>query len=82
MKNTRKTKKFVKVVASAMLALLMLVAACSCSSKDAWPVDKETGLTELLIGGIGPTTGDNANYGNSVKNGAKLAVDEINAPAA
>ena len=79
MKNTRKTKKFVKVVASAMLALLMLVAACSCSSKDAWPVDKETGLTELLIGGIGPTTGDNANYGNSVKNGAKLAVDEINA---
>ena len=48
MKNTRKTKKFVKVVASAMLALLMLVAACSCSSKDAWPVDKETALPNCL----------------------------------
>ena len=31
------------------------------------------------IGGIGPTTGDNAIYGIAVKNGAQLAVDEINA---
>lgn len=32
-----------------------------------------------MIGGIGPTTGDNAIYGNAVKNGVQLAVDEINA---
>lgn len=31
------------------------------------------------IGGIGPLTGDAANYGNSVKNGCQIAVDEINA---
>ena len=30
------------------------------------------------IGGIGPLTGDASSYGNSVKNGAQIAVDEIN----
>lgn len=30
------------------------------------------------IGGIGPLTGSNAVYGNAVKNGAQLAIDEIN----
>lgn len=33
----------------------------------------------LVIGGIGPITGGAAVYGQSVKNGANLAVDEINA---
>lgn len=31
------------------------------------------------IGGIGPLTGDNSSYGISTKNGAQIAVDEINA---
>lgn len=31
------------------------------------------------IGGIGPTTGETSIYGNAVKNGAQIAVDEINA---
>ena len=31
------------------------------------------------IGGIGPLTGDNSSYGTSVKNGAQIAVDELNA---
>lgn len=33
----------------------------------------------LKIGGMGPLTGSNASYGTSVKNGAQIAVDEINA---
>lgn len=33
----------------------------------------------ILIGGIGPTTGGAAIYGNAVKNGAELAIEEINA---
>ena len=33
----------------------------------------------LVIGGIGPITGAAAVYGNAVKNGAQLAVNEINA---
>ncbi len=34
---------------------------------------------KFYIGGIGPTSGDNAVYGQGVQNGAQLAVDEINA---
>lgn len=33
---------------------------------------------EFVIGGIGPTTGTAATYGEAVKNGAELAVKEIN----
>ena len=31
------------------------------------------------IGGIGPLTGESASYGNSVKQGAEIAIAEINA---
>lgn len=75
----RKTSSFVKALTSISLAVLMLIGLSSCGAKEEWPVDKETGLTEFLLGGIGPTTGEYANYGNSVKNGAQLAVNEINA---
>lgn len=34
---------------------------------------------KFVIGGLGPLTGSSASYGNSVKNGAQIAVDEINA---
>ncbi|MCR4866538.1 MAG: ABC transporter substrate-binding protein [Lachnospiraceae bacterium] len=37
-----------------------------------------TGAT-FKIGGIGPITGGAAVYGNAVKNGAQIAIDEINA---
>lgn len=33
---------------------------------------------KLLIGGVGPLTGDYSTYGVSVNNGAQIAVDEIN----
>lgn len=42
----------------------------------------ESGTAEggtFLIGGIGPTTGSAAVYGNAVKNGAEMAIAEINA---
>ena len=38
------------------------------------PAEGET----LIIGGIGPLTGDYATYGVSVKQGAEMAVKEIN----
>ncbi len=37
------------------------------------------GAFTLKIGGIGPTTGGAAVYGQAVKNGAEIAVEEINA---
>ncbi len=72
MKN-KKWTKFVAVVLSCMM-ILMMVAGCGSKSGGG---DSE-GNT-LYIGGIGPLTGAAALYGNAVKNGAQLAVDEINA---
>ena len=62
------TLKFVCMVLSVLL-LLPVLAACGKT---------EAGDT-FVIGGIGPLTGAAATYGNAVKKGAQLAVDEINA---
>lgn len=64
-------KKAVSLAIVSVLALSM--SACGGSE------NKSTGSTDTFkIGGIGPTTGDAAIYGKAVKNGAQLAVDEIN----
>ncbi|PWM39167.1 MAG: amino acid ABC transporter substrate-binding protein [Clostridiales bacterium] len=64
-------KKFAKAACLLTVAAMVLTcfSACGKSGKD----DKT-----LLLGGIGPLTGDHANYGKSVQNGAELAVKEIN----
>lgn len=64
-------KKFTSLVLATVLAATMLVG---CGSGEA----ASAGNT-LKIGGIGPITGGAAVYGNAVKNGAQIAVDEINA---
>ena len=67
-------KLWKKAVSLAMVSVLALsISACGGSE------NKSTGSTDTFkIGGIGPTTGDAAIYGKAVKNGAQLAVDEIN----
>ncbi|MBE6671863.1 MAG: ABC transporter substrate-binding protein [Ruminococcaceae bacterium] len=60
-----------------ILALVLAVVMCAammvgCTGK------KDDGNT-LRIGSIGPITGDAAIYGQAVKNGCQIAVDEINA---
>ena len=60
-----------KIIALA-LAVMMLAAVFAGCSKGG-----NDGAT-LVIGGIGPLTGDYATYGVSVKQGAELAVKEIN----
>ena len=69
-----------KKVIAALLALTM-VALCfaACGSNSDTTGSTSNGEVTLKIGGSGPLTGDNAQYGNGVKNGAQLAVDEINA---
>jgi len=59
---------------SLMLAVVLgatLLAGCGGNSAGSGDTIK--------IGGIGPITGGAAVYGNAVKNGAQIAVDEINA---
>lgn len=69
-----------KKVIAALLALTM-VALCfaACGSNSDKTGSTSNGEVTLKIGASGPLTGDNAQYGNGVKNGAQLAVDEINA---
>lgn len=61
-----------KKIAAAATAAAMAVSFAGCSKSGSG--DKDV----LVIGGIGPLTGAAAIYGNAVKNGAQLAVNEIN----
>lgn len=69
-----------KKAVSMFLALVLVAASLTgCGAKE--DVTGNSGSTEKVfkIGGIGPTTGEVSIYGNAVKNGAQIAVDEINA---
>ncbi len=66
----KKTLSLVLVVVMSMLAL----AGCGGGS-DSYTANN----TEYFIGCTGPLTGDASSYGISVQNGAKIAIDEINA---
>ena len=70
----RKMKKF---AALAMVATLAAATFAGCGKKDSG--SDNTGSDVWNIGSIGPITGDAAVYGNAVKDGAQIAVDEINA---
>lgn len=63
-------KKVSKLIALLLCAVMTAGCFASCG---------ETASTTFKIGGIGPLTGGAAQYGLSVKQGAQLAVDEINA---
>ena len=61
-----------------MMAVLMVLAMTACGGETP-PTPSQDETETIRIGGIGPLSGGYANYGFSVKNGAQLAVDEINA---
>lgn len=65
------TRSLLLVLTFAMV--LTMFAGCKNNNGD----DKKDENT-LMIGGIGPLTGLAADYGVGVKNGAQIAIDEIN----
>ncbi|MCI8786554.1 MAG: ABC transporter substrate-binding protein [Eubacterium sp.] len=70
--------KLKKVISVALMAAMTMTLMAGCGSK---PNDQtgSSGDGEVFkIGGIGPVTGGAAVYGEAVKNGAELAVKEIN----
>lgn len=71
--------KMWKKAASLALASALVVSLAACGSGSGSSDSGDSDATAFKIGGIGPTTGDNAIYGTAVKNGIQLAVDEINA---
>lgn len=67
-------------LAAAMCAGMLTGCGGGADTNDASNGDSgESTAAAFKIGGTGPLTGDAAIYGNAVKNGAQLAVDEINA---
>ncbi len=79
-------KKFLSLVLAGCMALSL--AACGSSSSSTanststvdGSASTGTGTTAAIkIGGIGPLTGTAATYGQAVRNGAEIAIAEINA---
>jgi len=68
-----------KILAITLVLVMAALCFVSCGKKnDVWTTT-EDGKVVLEIGFTGPLTGEYANYGISVRDGAKLAVEEINA---
>ena len=67
-------KTSMKLVAVLMAAMMLVCVFTACGKQTTDGTDKT-----FLLGCTGPLTGDASSYGNSVKNGAQLAVDEVNA---
>ena len=69
-----------KTLACAVAAtMLFAVAACSNPSSDPTGATGSTSTPAIKIGATGPLTGGAAIYGQAARNGAQIAVDEINA---
>ena len=77
-----------KILALALAGFMTVPFLAGCSSdggsqnggdNSADGSDDVSSASVFKIGGIGPLTGDAASYGISVKQGAQVAVDEINA---
>ena len=71
-------KKFISVLLTIVLAMSCLTA-CGGSSNAGGTESSSSGEAVFKIGSIGPLTGGVSAYGQAVKNGAQIAVDEINA---
>lgn len=73
-------KKISKRIVAAVMAVSMIaLAGCGNGEKANGSKGYTSGNTEFFVGATGPLTGDNSSYGESVSNGAKLAIEEINA---
>ena len=71
-------KKFISVLLTIVLAMSCLTA-CGGGSNAGGTESSNSGEAVFKIGSIGPLTGGAGAYGLAVKNGAQIAVDEINA---
>lgn len=64
-----------KKVLVVLLTIMCMFSLTACGGGNESGTDSKT----IVIGGSGPLTGGAAEYGNAVKYGAQVAVDEINA---
>lgn len=72
-------RNFVKLSGAASILSATALAGCGSSGSSASTASGAGSASAFKIGNIGPLTGAAAIYGTATKNGAQLAVDEINA---
>lgn len=74
-------KKLVKITSSVILIAMLVLCLAGCGAGTGTSGSNSGGSAQnvIKIGGIGPITGPAAIYGQAVKNGAEIAIDEINA---
>ncbi|MBP3520671.1 MAG: ABC transporter substrate-binding protein [Oscillospiraceae bacterium] len=70
--------KMKKVIALTLSCVMAVGLLSGCGSKDDNKGSAD-GVVTIKVGGIGPLTGDLAQYGTATDWGAQVAVDEINA---
>lgn len=71
----KKAKRFLSALVASVLLMTAVLALVSCGSDTALGFRRGT----FKIGTTGPLTGDTSAYGISVRNGALIAIEEINA---
>ena len=69
-------RKLAKIVSIILVSAVMVMAFAGCGNGAG---NKTGDSAAIKVGGIGPLTGGAAIYGTAVKNGAEIAVEEINA---
>lgn len=72
-------KKFTKIASLALSAVMAAACLAGCGAGTTGTSGSGDGSKAIKIGGIGPLTGAAAIYGQAVKNGAEIALEEINA---
>lgn len=72
-------KKLIKLASIALSAVLAVGSLAGCGNQAGTTESTGSADGAIKIGGIGPLTGNAAIYGQAAKNGAQIAVDEINA---
>ena len=72
-------RNFVKLSGATGILSVAGLAACGNSGSSSAGSSSSSDGSTFKLGNIGPLTGAAAIYGNATKNGAQLAVDEINA---
>lgn len=63
-----------KVLSLGLISAMVVASLAGCGKKN-----EGSNSSEFLIGGLGPLSGSAASYGTSVKQGAAIAIEEINA---
>jgi branched-chain amino acid transport system substrate-binding protein len=71
-------RKHLVRAAAVLLGLAMLTAACGGDDSDTSDTGSSGGAKEYAIAYVGPLTGDAANLGVLIRDGAKVAVDQFN----